>query len=493
MKSSGLSKFAFFGTVLMAVAVLLLSVILVFSFKGLDSDCPVLIMYGTEGEVPKAALRKALSLSGMDYIVLSERKWYDSDGNIDVSKVLDDRSNKDRDILISAQGETAVDVLNAYAEVDEVKGFILIEPEIGGNLSIEGFSDSFPDKDVFILTSKTTETSDARLLYERLSGEDSLYGVYAESDMPFGSDKYFDPSGNRAFYISGFSNTGDVGIYCLPTFQIELSEYINAVYDFPGNKNPTGFIMSWYILSMVALFAFLAGLFALISSLPTVKKPSGVRFTVKDKVTLFTCAFFSLCLSALAGVFAYKQNDSILSIILSASVFVPALITAISDSGDVIRNMKQKQLKPKNRRTAQVLSILSGLFVLLFVLYVCGTDKIDGTLIKLLIVIMIIALDFVLIMAESLADLYSRIDSGMSLGYFGRYAYVLTGLLPSLVTLLVTFIISDGIGIENALLGISASLVPMFLALPVHRHLGDSFYTAMAHAAVSAVLVFALL
>ncbi len=493
MKSSGLSKFAFFGTVLMVIAVLLLSVILVFSFKGLDSDCPILIMYGTEGEAPKAALRKALSLSGMDYKVLSERKWYDSDGKIDISKVLDDRNNKDRDILISAQGETAVDVLNAYAEVDEVKGFILIEPVIGGNLSIEGFSDSFPDKDVFILTSKKTESSDARLLYERLSGEDSLYGVYAESDMPFGSDKYFDPSGNRAFYVSGFSNTGDVGIYCLPTFQIELSEYINAVYDFPGNKNPTGFIMSWYILSIVAMFAFLAGLFALVSSLPTVKKPSGVRFITKDKVTLVICAFLSLGFSAAAGIFAYKKNDSILSIILSASVFVPTLITAISDSGDVARHLKHKQLKPKNRRTAQILSILSGLFVLFFVLYVCGTDKIDGTLIKLLIVIMVVALDFVLVMAESLADLYSRIENGMSMGYFGRYAYVLTGLIPSLVTLLITLIMSDGIGVENALLGISASLVPMLLSLPVHRHLGDSFYTAMAHAAISAILVFALL
>ena len=151
--------------IMMAVSLITLIILCLVPGAGKSTKNPVLAIYGDQGNFPSLSFTNTMHAAGFEYELLN----YGND--------LPDAS----DIVVVGVGEDAAYVINEYKNDPHVIGFVLICPEYNEDF-LTGLSSLDPVCDVAIFAGRDNADNvagmkDARRIYERISGDDTLFGI----------------------------------------------------------------------------------------------------------------------------------------------------------------------------------------------------------------------------------------------------------------------------------------------------------------------------
>lgn len=481
------------GTTIVGLIIMLASVIMgvflfSFSFRNKNADAPVLVLYGAnEGRFPDTSFRVALKSAGIDHVVLSKNLKKSEEIGEEMSLPQGYRS---KNVIILAQGKEATGALKLFDDDEDTLGFVLINPEFETNYSMEGMSSKNPVHDVAIFAGDQSKVNDAKLMYERLSGEDTVYGVKFKTGGIFSSETCTNPSGNRVLSISGFDYGDGNLIYFSPVFQIELATYLSATYG-------TGDEVSWRITCWYALFVFfaiffVAGLFLFLSKFPVMRYKMNSEHKGKLASTGFVLAAIMSGLATVACV-VFTIIDKLQDKLKYLVVFLPIVFVffmAIVRIGYVFSNRNIKRKSNRHIFVSIALGVLISLDVVFVLLNFFGNLPNTDIENYRLYCILAAVLDFACILVLATADNISRTKGLGGCSYFGKKHMLVFTLIPSIAA----FLLMSGLGKDYAafdcFMGILATAVPFVAALPVKLHTNSVVMTALTH---SLTVMFVLL
>ena len=173
------------------------------TFKGTDTAGRTLLIYSDGSNIPRVSLRNSLASADFDFEIIEPGK---NSTKTDYVYELSKGHRKDK-VVVCAVGTNAFRVMDDILEsgAENVEGFILIDPEYPGNASLEGYTSDYPDVPcaVFGFDSKaktSTELSGSQMIFEKLSGVDTMYGHATQRGKIFPSKVFV--SHNQMRYLS---------------------------------------------------------------------------------------------------------------------------------------------------------------------------------------------------------------------------------------------------------------------------------------------------
>lgn len=170
-------------------------------------------------------------------------------------------------LIIVVAGEKSLETVASYTDYDSVLGFVLIDPTYPGNMAMSEFGSDFPRQDVAIFMpyddSKTIgDMPDGKLIYERLSGDDTLYGNKIKHNSRFSSTVYISSNQKNYLSVSAFKFTDDATLMMLnPVFQNEFVQYLGTTYyRYCSEDYKSSMVFTRYLMEVIYIFFGICGL-----------------------------------------------------------------------------------------------------------------------------------------------------------------------------------------------------------------------------------------
>lgn len=475
------------GLVLMISMILVMGGLFGYSFVGASEDNPVIVFYGFDGAFPVQSMRNTIHAEGFDYVI--EDAIEQTDGYV---FELDD-DYEDRDVVVVATGKCSVYALSFFSEhgYDNVCGYVLIDPVSPGNLVMEGLSETIPSQNVAIFAGKDEATnvsdiSGSRLIYERLSGADTVYGAAFRSGTIFASTCYSDASQNRYLSLSAF-NSSDGDLVFSPLFQSEFARYLESTYgDIASPVGGTGRVSSWFCVMALAPFLAIAGFCLILAALPTYRTRMSMTSEEKSEKNVFVVVT-GITVALLIGVIVLSLFEKLRHFIYLALLIVPVIyivIMLISKLGFIFDNRIKYKPNPTDKIKTLLMIVVEVLFAFLCSLLYFGLFNESVDLVHVLFVVVASVIDFVASSALSYADKKARFDGQTGCSYFGNMAMPAYIILPSLFVFMFGVVFSLSDLITAGFGGMMIGLLPFVFALPIRRHSDSPFVTGFVHAAV---------
>lgn len=242
---------------LMAAAIIIMVILCLVPGAGRSSKNPVLAIYGADGNIPSLAFTNTLHAAGFEYEVLDYGNDLPSGNNI----------------VVMGIGDESLSLINEYKDRENVAGFILVGPSVN-EAYLEGITGGSPECDIAIFAGRDNSTlqaemGDARIIYERISGDDTIFGIPVRRGGLFASKVFVSNSQNRTLSLSCFSVKNPAKLLFSPLFQNELAGYLSVTYiDEATRETSFGRINSWFVFSWIAIALAALSVILYLSNMP---------------------------------------------------------------------------------------------------------------------------------------------------------------------------------------------------------------------------------
>ncbi|MCQ2483329.1 MAG: hypothetical protein MJ153_07595 [Clostridia bacterium] len=170
-------------------------------------------------------------------------------------------------VVVVTTGENALESVKRFASETNVIGFVLVDPVYPGNFQMAEFGKNFPEQNLAVFMpfddSKTlNDLPDGKLIYERLSGDDTLFGNRIKQDSNFSSTVFISADQNRYLSVSAFDFADDGSLILMnPVFQNEFAQYLCTTYNSYTQKDyEQSMVFIEYILDIILIFVGIVGI-----------------------------------------------------------------------------------------------------------------------------------------------------------------------------------------------------------------------------------------
>lgn len=468
------------GSVVAVVAVIILFILYLVSFSGENRRNPIVLFSGADGNFPVVSMQNTLHRAGFDLQRMEEGEELDPD----------------RKYILVSLDENAVSDMAAYRDSENVLGFVLICPSIPSEGLPSGFDSAEPSKDIAIFSGKDNASEvvsmgEPRIIFERISGVDTVFGVPATRGGLFASKCFVNNSQNRYLSMSAFGVKGSASLLCSPLFQNELAGYLSITYKDATIKDSSfGGINTWFVFAVLASFAYIFGLCVYFMLLPVVVSDiKQEKVPSKEKVA--AAAMGGISIAFAVGVVAMVFVDRLRSYSSLILAFLPLVFMAIltvSRFSFIVLNKNDYKSKSSMKRTAfMCVAIASGV---LFLLLLTGDLEAYFSHISAPLTA---AVAFVpdLLCATCLlyADRKSRSLGEGGCSYFGNRVIFLLMLVPALFAAVFGFIFSQHEIMWAGFKGLFTVLLPFICLVPLRRHTDKSLLPGILHGVLFASAV----
>ena len=466
-------KAAWFVLGLSLVMAIALFVLYGMTFKGTDTASRTLLIYSDGSSISRVSLRNSLASAGFDYEIIEPGK---RSSKPDYVYELPDGHRKGK-VVVCAIGSSAFKVMDDLLDSgnDNIEGYILIDPEYPGNVSLEGYTSDYPGVPcaIFGFDSKaktSTELSGSQMIFEKLSGVDTLYGHPTQRGKIFPSKVFV--SHNQMRYLSlSQKKTGVSGLLSSASFQNELAQYLGTTF---GKEYSSARITLWNAGVLFALFMSVAALALFLFMVPVSVPDKGSR-ELKGRDSLGAIIFLGLSgwIALTGAVMTFIPQTRFLTVYVA--LYAPVALIAFMALAQLklLLSNKIKYNRKDYGFTIFLASVITGITELMILAAaslnltnVENTLKNDANPVAALIVFVVMSLSAA---ALILADKKSRFSGQGPSAYFGSPAYFLEALFPSAVLLILSLIQENTELMRVSLAGMALGIIPFACVTPIKR------------------------
>ena len=470
---------------LMAAVLLTLIILCLVPGAGKSTKNPVIAFYGDEGNVPALSLRNTLHAAGFEYEFLH------------YGEALPDAS----DVVVAGVGEDAVCVINEFKDDPHVIGFILICPGLNEDF-MDGLSSLNPACDVAIFAGRNDADSvsqmDApRLIYERISGDDTLFSPSVKRGGLFASKVYFNNAQNRMLSLSCFKVNDPSKLLFSPLFQNELAGYLSVTYiDESTREISFGRINSWFVFSWLAFMLAVVSVLLYISNMGLSNTGSDPKKAPVSKWVFGVIGGVSIAVAI--GIIATTFSDVLSKAMPVILVMLPVLfmLTLFIINFKWIYAREGKFIPSgKTLIPAVFMAVVTGLFFMLItsltmdlrVYAIRDVGLSSGILTTMLVVDTALATGLIYASRKS-----SAAGEGAKNCFGNRIIFALM-FLPCIAALLFGFIPGSHGVFYAGLAGLAATGLPYLAVMPIVRHTDRSLIPGVLHGVVFVLVLAAAL
>ena len=437
------------------------------AYSGAGEKEKIVLFFCEKRYFPYVSMSNALLSADFDYDIVDTK---DSDYYIPVQY-------SGRKIVVASFGEDAFKVMDAIAKTGnpDVVGYCLINPEYPGNAALEGYGRYFPKTPVAIFGSEdkaddASKEGGISMLYEKLSGADTLYGVPAVSGTVIKSKVYITPDQSRYMSLSSLSLENHVLRYS-PLFENELSRYLGITY---GTGISTFRLTSWFTLAPFLAFAALCFLSLFVFLIPVRESDKGSK-ELKGRDSLGTIIFFGL--SAWIGLTICVMTfiPSVAGYVRYAVIMAPAALVAAMALMRLpfLFSRKVVYKRDKLQGNMVLVPLAMGLCEVAYVSVVVFTftdiSGIDQGILKLAAALIVFIVSCLSAFALARADRKSRFAGEGPAAYFGNPAYFFETLIPPAALLVLSIMRVNSANICYASMALVCGLIPYVAAVTIKR------------------------
>lgn len=493
LRPTKIPKYAWAALVLSFAMAILLFVLYAISWKGARNNSKTLLIYSDGSNIPAVSLRNDLASAGFGLEII-EPDYHSAETGY-VYGLPKDYAEKD--VVVCAIGKDAFKVMNDLLKTrsDNILGYVLVDPEYPGNASLEGYTNDYPGVPCAIFGFDTKaetsgELNGAQMIFEKISGVDTLYGHPTTRGKIFPSKVYVSP--NQMRYLSLSSSKFGVNVL-LPSasFRGELSQYLGTTF---GRGYSLARVKYWTIALVLAEFVAVAALAFFLFMVPVTVPDKGSR-ELKGRDSLGAIIFLGvsawIALTGAVMTFIPYTKNWAKYIALYAPIGIIALMAFAQIK--LLASKKVKYARKDNGPTLFLVSILIGLLELMIIIAsVLDLTNIERTLktkadpVAALLVFVIMSLSAV---ALIYADKKSRFSGQGPTAYFGSPVYFAEVLIPSATLMTLGLIQGNTDLVKASFSGILIGVIPFLCVTPIKRI--SDFYeiTGLIFGIVAALIV----
>lgn len=442
----------------------------------------LVLFYCDKRFFPYVSMSNALSSAGFDFDVIEVKESTDSSVSGSYSIPAE---YKGKETVVVSFGKDAFKIMDAILKSgnEDVIGYCLINPDYPGNAALEGYGRDYPKGPVAIFTGgentvENGEATGAPMLYEKLSGADTLYGVPAVSGMLVKSRVYITPDQNRYMSISSLS-LGQHVIRYSPLFEIEFARYLGVTY---GSGISDLRATAWFSLAPFTAFAALC-FFALFVFLIPVRDSDKGSKELKGRDSLGGIIFFGL--SAWIGLTICVMTfiPDVAGYARYAAVMTPAALTAMMALMRLpfLLSGKTQFKRDKLQKNTILLSLAMAVCEIALVTGIVTTftdiSGIDQGTTKLAAALIVFVVSSLSAFVLARADRKSRFAGEGPASYFGDPIYFIETIIPPAAFLVISIMGANGFGICYASMALACALIPFAAAVTIKR-VSDFFEAA---------------
>lgn len=470
---------------LIAVTVLVMFILCLVPGAGKNPKNPILVIYGDDGNIPARSLTNTLHAAGFEYEV--------SDYGNDLPE--------GGPFVIMAMGHDALSVINEHKDDPGVAGFILVCPE-ADETYMTGLSSVVPACDVAIFAGRdnSTEPKDmggARLIYERLSGDDTFYGVPVRRGGLFASKVFVNNAQNRTLSLSCFNVSDPSKLLFSPLFQNELAGYLSVTYiDESTRETSFGRINSWFVLSLLTMAFFVAGVLLYISNMSLSQTGNDPK---KAPVSNWVFGLIGgVSIAVAIGIVASTSVNALREALLWILTLLPCLFMGCL-FGINFKWIYAKEGKFIPKRSTLVPAGFMAVTVGLAAMFILAltTDlkvhAIEDAGLSTGLLGMIMVVDMVLSTGLIYASRKSSAAGEGAKNCFGNRRIFMLMFLPSAVALIYGLLPGHTMVFYSGLAGIASTGLPYLAVMPVVRHTDRSLIAGILHSVVYVLILAAAL
>ena len=457
------------------------------AYSGAGEKEKIVLFFCDKRYFPYVSMNNALLSADFDYDVIDIKGKHEIPGQY-----------SGRKIVVAAFGKDAFKVMDNVARSGnaDVIGYCLIDPEYPGNAALEGYGRYFPKTPVAIFGSEDKYGDNAgegglSMLYEKLSGADTLYGVPAVSGTVFKSKVYITPDQSRYMSVSSLSLEEHVLRYS-PLFENELARYLGITY---GSGISTFRLTAWFTLAPFTAFAALCFLSLFVFLIPVRDSDKGSK-ELKGRDSLGTIIFFGL--SAWIGLTICVMTfiPSLVGYVKYAVVMAPAALVAAMALMRVpfLLSRKIAYKRDKLQGNMVLVPLVMGLCEIAYVsaLVFAFTDisGFDRGNVKLAASLIVFVISSLSAFALARADRKSRFAGEGPASYFGNPAYFLETLIPPAALLVISIMRVNSANICYASMAVICGMIPYFAAVTIKRFSDFFEFAGVVYGILMGILVY---
>ena len=432
-----------------------------------------LLIYSDGTSIPRVSMRNSLSAAGFDFEIIESDKH---SSKPDFFYTLPEEY-KNEEVVVCAIGKDSFKVMNDLLSSGKgkIEGYILIDPEYPGNIALEGYTSDYPGVPCAVFgfehkAKSTTDLSGSQMIFEKISGVDTMYGHPAQRGKIFPSSVYISPNQMRYLSLTSMKVTLS-GLLASPSFQGELSQYLGTTY---GTGYSSQRVVLWMAGITFALFMSVALLALFLFMVPVSLPDKGSR-DLKGRDSLGAIIFLGVSgwLALCGAVTTFIPQWGFVSTYLA--LYSPVVIIAFMALAQIklILSNKVKYIRKDYGFTIFLASIFTGVIELMILAgaalnltNVEITLKDDINPIAALIVFVLMSLSAV---ALIFADKKSRFSGQGPSAYFGSPMYFVEVLIPPVVMLIMGLIQKNEEIVRASLAGVILGIVPFGCVIPIKR------------------------
>ena len=471
--------------IIMAAALIIMVVLCLVPKAGKSSKNPVLAIYTEEANIPSLSLTNTLHAAGFEYEIL------------DYGRDLPSAN----DIVVVGVGENALEVINEYKNEENVIGFILICPALNESL-MQGVTGNEPQCDIAIFAGRdnadtAAQMEDARIIYERISGDDTVFGVPVRRGGLFASKVFVDNSQNRTLSLSCFDYNDGTKMFFSPLFQNELAGYLSVTYiDEATREVSFGRINSWFVFSWIAAALAVISVLLYLSNLGLSASGNDAK---KAPVSMWVFGVIggvsvAVAIGIIATTFVGMLQAGMIYIItliplvLMASLFVINFTSITTKDGKFVP--KKNGLVP-----AVFLAVVTGLMVMLILALTTDlkVHKIEDPGLSSGLLALFLIADIVVSTGLIYASRKSSAAGKGTKDIFGNPVIFLFTLIPSVVSIVFGLLPWHREIFYCGLAGLAAAGVPYLAVMPLVKHSDRSLIPGILHGVVYILVMAAVL
>ena len=478
------SPISLISLVLVLISLIFMFVLCLIPDAGENSGNPTLVILSEKRNLPSLALKNVLHATGFQY---EARRFNDG--------------LPSGDIVILAVGDNALSVINEYKDNERVLGFILVCPSFN-DADMDGLSRISPVQDVAIFAGRddpegVPDMGDARIIYERLSGDDTIYGTSIKRGGLFSSEVFVNNSQDRMLSLSFFDVKRPEKLLFSPLFQNELAGYLSVTYMNYISKVPSfGRINSWVILSIFAFALTAVSILLYLSGMRVyIRKLKALTSSVPTRIYIVT-GVISLIISlfvVISGVTGRSIDSSAIMTVLSPAVFGLGLY--INNFGSI--HSKDGKIIPARKTfiPSVILSSAIGIFALLTAILTSDLSfyVIEDSGLAAAFIIAVAVIDTIIATGLIYAYRKALVSNKFPRPGAGVLSVIIIMLLPSLLSCVFGAVSGQAVMYYAGLGSLAAAVIPAVCIFPLVRHTDRSLIPGILHGVLYVIILAAVL
>ena len=446
-----------------------------------EKTVPIVLFYGVDNGhgaapdnyFPYSSMRVALKGAGFDMDVVSPEEAKDP---VSDTYAIPARFNG-RDVVVCACYQEAFyvmeDIYGSESLNATVLGYALIAPYYPGNAAAADIGKDNPRADIAIFgknDSKATvdSMSDPRMLFEKLSGVDTIFGAGIVRDNIFASEIHLSSDGTRYLSLS-FSSAPMRLQMALPSFQTEFAGLLGTLYT---GELPYASINAWHITLIVAIFLGIASLCMFLYNIPVQDSDKGAGILTRRDGLVFIIvggisAFIALGIFVMALIPAVRPATGYL---LCFAPTIMIAVMAVMNTPFILSNKIKFERKESSILNAVIVLVAEvGIFVAVFFIFSGIFDRHISTM-GVVALITVFIVDASSIAMLGFVDRKSRFGGLGGGSYFGTVLYPVLLAAPGITAIVMGKITGSSQIVGAGIFSLLQVFVPYIATIPVKRN-----------------------